>query len=275
MKHVLETGKWKHNRTGEDALSMFHASMTFDLSDGTIPLLTTKKVHIKSIIHEMLWFLAGDTNVNTLKANNVRIWNEWANEKGELGPVYGEMWRAYPSPIEGEPPVDQISRLIDLLINKPNDRRMLVNGWHPALIPIDGVAPKDQADLGRQALPPCHTMWQCYVDESTNTIDMHLYQRSADLFLGVPFNIAQYSILLHVLAHVTGRKPGRFIWTGGDVHIYRNLLDQCNMQVERSPYPSPQLKINTECKDILQLKYEDFEVVNYQSHPTLTGKVAV
>lgn len=273
VQDVISYGDLRPNRTGNDAISMFHGEMVFDLSDGSIPLLTTKKMFIPAIIHEMIWFLSGNTNIAALQENNVRIWNEWADDNGDLGPVYGEMWRAFPDLKGGT--VDQISSLIDKIKNNPTDRRMIVSGWHPGLLPVDGVAPKDQVALGRQALPPCHMIWQCYVNQSNGTLDLKLYQRSADVFLGVPFNIAQYSILLHTLAHVTGYKPGRFIWTGGDIHIYTNLLEQCKEQQTRSPYPSPTLKINKPTDDIFSLTYEDFEIVGYQSHGIIKGKVAV
>lgn len=273
MYETLTTGDLRPNRTGQDAISMFHGEMVFDLSDGTIPLLTTKKMFTPAIIHELLWFLSGDTNIKTLQQNNVRIWNEWADENGELGPVYGEMWRSFPSP-DGIT-VDQISELIHKIKHNPTDRRMIVSGWHPGLLPVDGVQPKDQVALGKQALPPCHMIWQCYVNQSKGTLDLKLYQRSADVFLGVPFNIAQYSILLHVLAHVTGYKPGRFIWTGGDIHVYTNLKDQCEQQLLRDPFPSPTLKINSSATDIFSLTFDDFEIVGYQSHGTIKGKVAV
>ncbi len=274
MHQVLTFGERRPNRTGIDAISQFDGHMVFDLSDGTIPLLTTKKMHTKSIIRELLWFLSGDTNIAYLKEHGVRIWDEWADENGDLGPVYGQMWRAYPG-VNGSAPVDQIAELMHKLDNNPTDRRMIVNGWHPALLPVDGVAPKDQVALGRQALPPCHMTWQCYVNLDDQSLSLKLVQRSADVFLGVPFNIAQYGILLHMLAHVTNLKPGRLIWTGGDVHVYDNLVEQCREQLSRSAFPSPKLSFNRQVCSIFDFKYDDFVVVGYQSHGTISGKVAV
>ena len=254
LKHVMETGVDKPNRTGIDTRSVFGAQMRFDLSKG-FPLVTTKKVHLKSIIHELIWLLSGNTNIKYLQDNNVRIWNEWADENGNLGPVYGAQWRNF----NGEG-IDQIKDVVNRLKTNPNDRRMIVSAWNPA-------------QIDKMALPPCHAFFQFYT--ANGKLSCQLYQRSCDLFLGVPFNIASYSLLTMMMAQVTGFEPGEFVHTLGDAHIYHNHFDQVNEQLLRTPYDLPKMKINPEVKDIDDFKYEDFELTDYQCHPTLKGVVAV
>jgi thymidylate synthase len=256
-KYVLENGTLKEDRTGTGTISTFGYQMRFNLSEG-LPLLTTKKLHIKSIIHELLWFLNGDTNVKYLQENGVRIWNEWADEEGNLGPVYGHQWRSWTG-ADGET-VDQISVLIDQIKKNPDSRRLLVNAWNVG-------------DIDKMALPPCHCLFQFYV--SDGKLSCQLYQRSADLFLGVPFNIASYAILTYMIAHVCDLEPGEFIHTFGDVHIYKNHLDQVNLQMEREVRPLPKLLINPAVKDIFAFQFEDFTLENYDPHPHIKGVVSV
>lgn len=254
LKLVMETGVDKPNRTGIDTRSVFGAQMRFDLSKG-FPLVTTKKTHLKSIIHELIWLLSGNTNIKYLQDNNVRIWNEWADENGNLGPVYGAQWRNF----NGEG-IDQIKDVVHRLKTNPNDRRMIVSAWNPA-------------QIDKMALPPCHAFFQFYT--ANGKLSCQLYQRSCDLFLGVPFNIASYALLTMMMAQVTGFEPGDFVHTLGDAHIYHNHFDQVKEQLTRTPYELPTMKINPDVKDIDSFKYEDFELLNYQSHPTLKGVVAV
>jgi thymidylate synthase len=256
-EHVLNTGVTKEDRTGTGTISTFGYQMRFNLQDG-FPLLTTKKLHLRSIIHELLWFLNGDTNVKYLQENGVRIWNEWADEKGELGPVYGSQWRSW-SGADGET-VDQISELIHTIKTNPDSRRMIVNAWNVA-------------EINKMALPPCHCMFQFYVADGK--LSCQLYQRSADVFLGVPFNIASYALLTMMVAHVCDLEPGDFVHTFGDTHIYSNHLEQVKLQLTRDPKPLPQMKINPEVKSIFDFKYEDFELVNYEAHPHIKGVVSV
>ncbi len=256
-RKVLREGCQKGDRTGTGTLSVFGHQMRFDLSKG-FPLVTTKKVHLKSIIHELLWFISGSTNVKYLQDNGVRIWNEWADEKGELGPVYGKQWRSWPLPNGKE--VDQLKEVIDQIKTNPNSRRLIVNSWNVGL-------------LDQMALPPCHMFFQFYVADGK--LSCQLYQRSADLFLGVPFNIASYAILTHLVAQVCNLKVGDFVHSFGDVHIYNNHIEQMKTQIERTPYDLPTIKINPDVKNIEDFKYEDFEIYNYRCHPKLTGKVAV
>jgi thymidylate synthase len=256
-KYVLENGTLKEDRTGTGTISTFGYQMRFDLSKG-LPLLTTKKLHIKSIIHELLWFLNGDTNIKYLQENGVRIWNEWADEEGNLGPVYGHQWRSWTG-ANGET-IDQISVLIDQIKNNPDSRRLLVNAWNVG-------------DIDKMALPPCHCLFQFYVADGK--LSCQLYQRSADLFLGVPFNIASYAILTYMIAHVCDLEPGEFIHTFGDVHIYKNHLDQVKLQMERDVRPIPKLVINPDAKDIFDFKFEDFSLENYDPHPHIKGVVSV
>jgi len=256
-EHVLKTGVEKEDRTGTGTISTFGYQMRFNLQEG-FPLLTTKKLHLRSIIHELLWFLNGDTNVKYLQENGVRIWNEWADEKGELGPVYGSQWRSWTG--AGGKTVDQISELIHTIKTNPDSRRMIVNAWNVA-------------EIDNMALPPCHCMFQFYVADGK--LSCQLYQRSADVFLGVPFNIASYALLTLMVAHVCDLEPGEFVHTFGDTHIYMNHLEQVKLQLTRDPKPLPQMKINPEVKSIFDFKYEDFELVNYEAHPHIKGVVSV
>ena len=254
LRDIMENGVDKTDRTGVGTRSVFGRQMRFDLSKG-FPLVTTKKVHLKSIIYELLWFLKGDTNVKYLQDNGVRIWNEWADENGDLGPVYGSQWRNW----NGEG-IDQIAQVIETLKTKPNDRRMIVSAWNVGKIP-------------EMHLPPCHMMFQFYV--ANNKLSCMLYQRSCDMFLGVPFNIASYALLTMMVAQVCGLEPGEFVHTLGDTHIYHNHFEQVREQLSHTPYPLPQMKINPNIKDINDFKYEDFELVNYQSYDTIKAQVAV
>jgi thymidylate synthase len=254
---LLKTGAEKKDRTGTGILSIFGYQMRFNLDDG-FPVLTTKKLHLKSIIHELLWFLTGDTNIKYLQDNGVRIWNEWADENGELGPVYGYQWRSWPS-ADGLY-IDQISKVVENIKTHPDSRRLIVSAWNVG-------------DLDKMHLPPCHLLFQFYI--ANGKLSCQLYQRSCDVFLGVPFNIASYALLTLMMAQVCGLQPGDFVWTGGDVHIYANHLEQVRLQLTRQPFPLPQMKINPEVKDIFGFKYEDFELVNYQAHPHIPGKVSV
>ncbi|MCR8846856.1 thymidylate synthase [Rossellomorea sp. SC111] len=256
-KHVLENGTKKEDRTGTGTISTFGYQMRFDLQEG-FPLVTTKKLHVKSIIHELLWFLKGDTNVAYLQENGVRIWNEWADENGELGPVYGHQWRSW-SGANGET-IDQISNLIDTIKNNPDSRRMIVSAWNVA-------------DVDHMALPPCHCLFQFYV--SDGKLSCQLYQRSADVFLGVPFNIASYALLTMMVAQACDLEAGEFVHTFGDVHIYQNHLDQVKLQLSRDPKPLPTLSINPEVKDIFGFSFEDFKLEGYDPHPHIKGVVSV
>ncbi|WRP04980.1 thymidylate synthase [Rossellomorea aquimaris] len=256
-KHVLDNGTKKEDRTGTGTISTFGYQMRFDLKEG-FPLLTTKKLHVKSIIHELLWFLKGDTNVEYLQENGVRIWNEWADENGELGPVYGHQWRSW-SGSNGET-IDQITNLIDTIKNNPDSRRMIVSAWNVA-------------DVDHMALPPCHCLFQFYVADGK--LSCQLYQRSADVFLGVPFNIASYALLTMMVAQVCDLEVGEFVHTFGDVHIYQNHLDQVNLQLSREPRSLPTLSINPEVKDIFGFKFEDFNLEEYDPHPHIKGAVSV
>lgn len=257
LQHILDNGTQKGDRTGTGTISTFGYQTRFDLSDG-FPVVTTKKLHLKSIIHELLWFLKGETNIQYLKENGVRIWDEWADENGELGPVYGYQWRSWPAP-NGES-IDQIANVVESIKNNPNSRRHMVSAWNPALV-------------DEMALPPCHTMFQFYVADGK--LSCQLYQRSADSFLGVPFNIASYALLTMMMAQVTGLEPGDFVHTFGDLHIYNNHLEQVHLQLSREPKKLPIMKINPEVKDIFAFTYEDFELVGYEAHPHIKGVVAV
>lgn len=257
LKHILENGTKKEDRTGTGTISVFGHQMRFDLSEG-FPCVTTKKLHLRSIIHELLWFLQGDTNIKYLKENKVRIWDEWADEDGNLGPVYGYQWRSWPDGDGGT--IDQITKLVDSLKNNPDSRRHIVSAWNVA-------------DVDNMALPPCHTLFQFYVADGK--LSCQLYQRSADTFLGVPFNIASYALLTMMLAQVCGYEPGDFVHTFGDAHIYSNHLEQVELQLSRDCRPLPTMKINPEVKNIFDFKYEDFELINYDPHPHIKGEVAV
>ena len=257
MRHVLEHGNDKGDRTGTGTRSVFGYQMRFDLSEG-FPVLTTKKLHLRSIIHELLWFLQGDTNIRYLKENGVSIWDEWADEEGNLGPVYGYQWRSWPAP-DGRH-IDQITTVLEQIKNNPNSRRMIVSAWNPAL--VDDMA-----------LPPCHAMFQFYVADSK--LSCQLYQRSADIFLGVPFNIASYALLTMMVAQVCGLQAGEFIHTLGDAHLYSNHFEQARLQLERTPKTLPTMNINPEVKDLFGFKFEDFELVGYDPDPHIKAAVAV
>lgn len=257
LHRILEEGKVKTDRTGTGTKSVFGHQMRFNMEDG-FPLLTTKKLHLKSIIYELLWFLKGDTNVKYLQEHGVRIWNEWADENGDLGPVYGHQWRSWPDHHGGT--IDQIQNVIDLIKHHPDSRRMLVTAWNPA-------------DISEMALPPCHCLFQFYVTDGR--LSLQLYQRSADTFLGVPFNIASYALLLQMMAQVTGLKAGDFIHTTGDTHLYLNHIEQAKLQLTRTPRELPQMKLNPDVKSLFDFRYEDFELLNYNPWPHIKAEVAV
>lgn len=257
LSHLLEQGTPKSDRTGTGTLSVFGYQMRFNLQDG-FPVLTTKKLHLRSIIHELLWFLKGETNIQYLKDNGVSIWDEWADENGNLGPVYGYQWRSWPNP-DGTS-TDQIAKVIEQIKSKPDSRRHIVSAWNPSLV--------DQ-----MALPPCHAMFQFYVADGK--LSCQLYQRSADTFLGVPFNIASYALLTMMVAQVCDLQPGDFVWTGGDVHLYSNHIEQAKLQLSRDLRPLPQMRINPDVKDIFSFVFDDFELVNYDPHPHIKAAVAV
>lgn len=257
LSRILNEGVHKGDRTGTGTLSVFGNQMRFNLRDG-FPLLTTKKLHLKSIIYELLWFLRGDTNIHYLQEHGVRIWNEWADEHGDLGPVYGHQWRSWPDYKGGT--IDQIANVLDQIKHNPNSRRMLVTAWNPA-------------EVDEMALPPCHCLFQFYVADGR--LSLQLYQRSADTFLGVPFNIASYALLLQMMAQVTGLEAGEFIHTTGDTHLYSNHLEQAKLQLTRTPRPLPKMKINPNVKDLFAFKYEDFELIDYNPYPHISAEVAV
>src|SRR5512139_764109 len=257
MRHVYTTGVAKTDRTGTGTRSVFGHQMRFDLAQG-FPLLTTKKLHTKSIIHELLWFLAGDTNVKYLNDNGVHIWDEWADARGDLGPVYGHQWRSWPAR-DGRT-IDQIANVVETIRRNPDSRRLIVTAWNPA-------------DVDKMALPPCHCLFQLYV--ANGRLSCQLYQRSADVFLGVPFNIASYALLTMMVAQVTGYKPGDFVHSFGDTHLYSNHLEQARLQLTRAPRPLPVMRINPEVQDIFSFRYEDFELVGYDPHPHIKADVAV
>lgn len=257
MQHILDNGTQKGDRTGTGTISVFGYQMRFDLAEG-FPVVTTKKLHLRSIIHELLWFLKGETNIKYLKENGVSIWDEWADENGELGPVYGSQWRNWPTP-NGQH-IDQISQIIDQIKKTPNSRRIMVSAWNVS-------------DVPNMALPPCHALFQFYVADGK--LSCQLYQRSADVFLGVPFNIASYALLTMMVAQVCDLEPGDFIHTLGDAHLYSNHLEQTELQLSREHYPLPKMKINPEVKNIFDFKFEDFELVDYLYHPHIKAPVAV
>jgi thymidylate synthase len=270
MRHVLDHGVKKEDRTGTGTLSVFGYQMRFDLSQG-FPLVTTKKCHLRSIIHELLWFLQGQTNIAYLKENKVRIWDEWATDEGELGPVYGKQWRSWQG-TDGEV-VDQIAQVVEQIKTNPDSRRLIVSAWNPAVLPDTRYSPKENAAMGRQALPPCHTLFQFYVLEGK--LSCQLYQRSGDIFLGVPFNIASYALLTLMMAQVCDLEPGDFVHTFGDAHLYVNHLEQAQIQLQRQPFPLPQMQLNPEVKDIFAFTIDDFELLNYQAHPHIKAPVAI
>ncbi|MFO7721455.1 MAG: thymidylate synthase [Gillisia sp.] len=277
IKHVLENGVQKGDRTGTGTKSVFGYQMRFDLSEG-FPMVTTKKLHLKSIIHELLWFLNGDTNIEYLQKNGVNIWNSWADEQGDLGPVYGHQWRNW-----NNEEIDQISDLIKTLKTNPNSRRMLISAWNPSVLPDTSKTFSENVAEGKAALPPCHAFFQFYVSPPREDAGAHakprlslqLYQRSADIFLGVPFNIASYALFNMMIAQVCDYEPGDFIHTFGDAHIYNNHIEQVELQLSREPKKLPTIKINPQVKDIFGFKFEDFSLENYDPHPHIKGKVAV
>jgi thymidylate synthase len=258
LRLVLREGKARTDRTGTGTLSLFGAQSRYRLADG-FPLLTTKKIHTRSMIHELLWFIRGDTNIRYLRENGVTIWDEWADEKGDLGPVYGAQWRAWPGP---DGPIDQLAQVIQQIKTTPDSRRHLVSAWNPA-------------QIAGMALPPCHSLFQFYVDQQEGTLSCQLYQRSADLFLGVPFNIASYALLTHMIAQVTGYLPGDFIHTIGDLHLYQNHLDQVREQLSRKPRALPTLRLNPAVKEIDAFTYEDITLIDYAPHPAIKAPIAV
>ena len=257
MRHVRDHGVRREDRTGTGTTSVFGYQMRFELAEG-FPLVTTKKLHLRSIIHELLWFLQGDTNIGYLRDNGVTIWDEWADENGDLGPVYGAQWRSWPTP--GGDSIDQISQLLEQIKNNPDSRRLLVSAWNPAQVP----------DM---ALPPCHCLFQFYVAEGR--LSCQLYQRSADIFLGVPFNIASYSLLTLMIAQVTGLQPGEFVHSFGDAHLYSNHMEQVELQLSREPLPLPTMQLNPDVTSLFDFRYEDFELQDYQFHPAIKAPVAV
>ena len=267
LNHILEKGIQKGDRTGTGTISTFGYQMRFDLSEG-FPLLTTKKLHLKSIIHELLWFIKGETNIKYLKDNNVKIWDSWADENGDLGPVYGHQWRNWNS--DG---VDQINELINQIKSNPNSRRMIVSAWNPSVLPDTSKTFSENVSNGKAALPPCHAFFQFYV--SDNKLSCQLYQRSADTFLGVPFNIASYALFTMMVAQVTNLEPGDFIHTFGDVHLYNNHIEQAKEQLNRDLRTLPKMIINKEIKDINDFKFEDFELFNYNPHPHIKAAVSI
>ena len=267
IRFTLENGLNKKDRTGTGTKSIFGYQMRFNLSDG-FPLVTTKKIHVKSIIHELLWFLKGDTNINYLTDNGVKIWNEWADKNGDLGPIYGHQWRNW-----NDQGIDQIKSVIKTLKTNPDSRRMLVSAWNPSVMPDNSISFSENVANNKAALPPCHAFFQFYVAEGK--LSCQLYQRSADLFLGVPFNIASYALLNLMVSQVCNLKPGTFIHTFGDVHIYSNHLKQLQEQLNRRPKGLPQMVLNPRVKDIFDFKYKDFTLIGYNPHPMIRGKVAV
>ena len=264
LARARHEGSFKSDRTGTGTYSVFGHQMRFNLADG-FPMLTTKKLHLKSIVHELLWFLSGDTNIRYLKENGVRIWDEWADEQGNLGPVYGYQWRSWPAP-DGRH-IDQIANVVDMIKRTPDSRRLIVSAWNPALV-------------DEMALPPCHALFQFYVAPSAvpgepGKLSCQLYQRSADIFLGVPFNIASYALLTLMVAQVCGLQPGDFVWTGGDCHLYSNHLEQADLQLTRQPGPLPVMRINPEITDLFAFRFEDFTLEGYDAQPHIAAKVAV
>jgi thymidylate synthase len=267
VQHVLDHGVEKSDRTGTGTKSVFGYQMRFDLSEG-FPMVTTKKLHLKSIIYELLWFLKGDTNIKYLTENGVRIWNEWADENGDLGPVYGHQWRNWNSE-----EIDQIKEVIHTLKHNPDSRRMLVSAWNPSVLPNTSKSFSENVAHGKAALPPCHAFFQFYV--ANGKLSCQLYQRSADIFLGVPFNIASYALFTHMMAQACGYQPGDFIHTFGDAHIYTNHMEQIELQLSRTPRTLPRLKINPNKTDIFSFEFEDFTIEDYDPHPHIKGTVAV
>jgi len=267
LDHILENGDQKGDRTGTGTISCFGYQMRFDLAEG-FPVLTTKKLHLKSIIHELLWLLSGDTNIQYLKDHNVKIWDSWADENGDLGPVYGHQWRNWNS--DG---IDQIKEVVDTIKNNPNSRRMMVSAWNPSVMPDTSVSFTENVANGKAALPPCHAFFQFYV--TNGKLSCQLYQRSADTFLGVPFNIASYALFTMMMAQVCNLEVGDFIHTFGDVHLYNDHIEQAQLQTTRTPGTLPTMKINTEVKDIFDFKFEDFELINYEPQAHIKAAVSI
>lgn len=270
LRDILNHGSIKSDRTGTGTTSLFGYQMRFDLEQG-FPLLTTKKLHLRSIIYELLWFIRGESNIEYLQKNGVKIWDEWADENGELGPVYGVQWRSWPAP-DGQT-IDQLAILMKNLRERPDSRRHILSAWNPAVLPDESMSPQDNARAGRQALPPCHTLFQFNVADGR--LSCQLYQRSADVFLGVPFNIASYSLLTMMMAQVLKLKAGDFVHTFGDVHIYSNHVEQVHTQMQREPFPLPTMKINAQRTRLEDFEFEDFELLNYQCHPSIKAPIAV
>ena len=267
LEHVMTRGVKKSDRTGTGTISTFGYQMRFDLQQG-FPVMTTKKLHLRSIIHELLWFLKGDTNIKYLNDNRVSIWDEWADKNGDLGPVYGAQWRNW----NGDG-IDQISEVIDIIKSSPDSRRMIVAAWNPSVLPEPGKSFSDNVASGNAALPPCHAFFQFYVAEGK--LSCQMYQRSCDIFLGVPFNIASYALLTLMMAQATDLEPGEFIHTLGDAHIYLNHVKQVKLQLSREPFALPQMKLNPEIKNIFDFKFEDFELSGYESHPHIKGQISI
>ncbi|MEM1410772.1 MAG: thymidylate synthase [Pseudomonadota bacterium] len=270
LQHILDHGIEKGDRTGTGTRSVFGYQMRFPLHH-RFPLVTTKTLHLRSIIHELLWFLRGDTNIGYLNENGVTIWDEWADDDGELGPVYGAQWRSWPAP-DGRS-IDQLSEVLERLRTRPDSRRHIVSAWNPAVLPDEALSPRDNATAGRQALPPCHTLFQFWVGDGK--LSCQLYQRSADVFLGVPFNIASYALLTMMMAQVLDLKPGDFVHTLGDAHIYRNHMDQVRTQLSREPYPRPVMRLNPDVRSLWDFRFEDFELIDYRAHPPIKAPIAV
>ena len=270
LQHIIDNGYDKGDRTGTGTRSVFGYQMRFDLQQG-FPLVTTKKLHLKSIVYELLWFLKGDTNIGYLKEHGVRIWDEWATEEGDLGPLYGKQWVAWEKP-DGTT-INQIQEVIDTLKRNPNSRRMIVSAWNPADLPDESISPQENVKQGRMALATCHAFFQFYV--AGGKLSCQLYQRSADTFLGVPFNIASYALLTHMIAQQTGLEVGDFVWTGGDVHLYNNTMEQAQLQLTRAPFPLPKLHIKRKPTSIFDYEFDDFEIVDYESHPHIKAQVSV
>jgi len=270
LQDILDKGNRKEDRTGTGTISLFGYQMRYDLSQG-FPCVTTKKLHLRSIIHELLWFLKGDTNIAYLNENGVTIWDEWADENGDLGPVYGAQWRSWPAP-DGRR-IDQVSQVLDDLRKRPDSRRHVVSAWNPAVLPDETKSPRDNARAGLQALPPCHMLFQFHV--ANGKLSCHMYQRSADVFLGVPFNIASYALLTMMVAQVLDLEPGDFIMSLGDAHIYLNHLEQVHTQLSREPFALPVMHINPAKKDLFGFVYEDFELQNYQCHAAIKAPIAI
>ena len=270
LQLLLDEGTAKGDRTGTGTLSRFGHQMRFDLNEG-FPLVTTKKVHLKSVIHELLWFMQGDTNTQYLRDNGVSIWDEWATEDGDLGPLYGAQWRSWPTPDGGS--IDQLTEVVESIKARPNSRRLLVSAWNPSLLPDESQSPQDNVRAGRMALAPCHTLFQFYV--ANNQLSCQLYQRSADVFLGVPFNIASYALLTHLVADQCGLGVGDFIWTGGDVHLYQNHVEQAREQLSREPRPLPTLTLVRTPDSILDYRESDIVIDGYDPHPHIKATVAI